>query len=85
MNYLKEQISYSTINLEFYQTISQEITAAYTVTWKDKFGDAMKTGWEGLITLVVALLYIWPILIAAGLIVIYLKLFRRKPVPYKQA
>ena len=84
MNYLKEQISYSTINLEFYQTISQEVAAAYTITWKDKFGDAMKTGWEGLITIIVALVYIWPILVAAGLIVIYLKFFRRKPMPFKQ-
>ncbi len=84
MNYLKEQISYSTINLEFYQTISQEVAAADTITWKDKFGDAMKTGWEGLITIIVALVYIWPILVAAGLIVIYLKFFRRKPMPFKQ-
>ncbi len=84
MNYLKEQISYSTINLEFYQTISQEVAAADTITWKDKFGDAMKTGWEGLITIIVALVYIWPILVAAGLIVVYLKFFRRKPMPFKQ-
>lgn len=85
MNYLKEQISYSTINLEFYQTISQEVAAADTITWKDKLTDAMKTGWEGLITLVIALVYIWPILIVAAAIIIYIKFFRRKPVPYKQA
>lgn len=84
MNYLKEQISYSTINLEFYQTITQEVAAADTITWKDKFRDAMATGWEGMITIVIALVYIWPILLIAGLIVIYLKFFRRKAIPYKQ-
>jgi hypothetical protein len=85
MNYLKEQISYSTINLEFYQSISQEIVAADTITWGDKFTDAIKTGWEGLITIIIVLLYIWPIVIAAALVVIYLKFVRRKSLPYKQA
>ncbi len=85
MNYLKEQVSYSTINLEFYQTISQEVAAADTITWKDKFKDAMATGREGLITLVIALVYIWPVLIIAALIIIYLKFFKRRPLPYKQA
>jgi hypothetical protein len=44
----------------------------------------MKTGWEGLITIVIALVYIWPVLIAATLIIFYLKFFRKKPMPYKQ-
>ncbi|HEY9047168.1 MAG TPA: DUF4349 domain-containing protein [Ohtaekwangia sp.] len=78
INYLKEQVSYSTLELEFYQTISQEIASADTVTPRDRFIDALSTGWEGLVTIIVALAYLWPIYILAGIIIIYLKIVRKK-------
>ncbi|SKC85919.1 DUF4349 domain-containing protein [Ohtaekwangia koreensis] len=85
MNYLKEQVSYSTINLEFYQTVSEEISAADTIGMKDNFLDALKTGWQGLLTVILGITYIWPILLIAGLTIIYLKFIRKKqPVPYKE-
>ena len=65
INYLKDQVSYSTINLQFYQTIAQELRAEDEIAFKDNFTDAMSTGWKGVIGLALALTYIWP-LIAAG-------------------
>ncbi|HEY9007217.1 MAG TPA: DUF4349 domain-containing protein [Ohtaekwangia sp.] len=78
INYLKDQVSYSTIELEFYQTISQEITSADAVTLLDRLHNALGTGLEGLEVIVIALAYIWPILLAAGITVIYLRFIRRQ-------
>ncbi|WP_333820540.1 DUF4349 domain-containing protein [Ohtaekwangia sp.] len=78
INYLKDQVSYSTIELEFYQTISQEITSADAVTLLDRLHNALGTGLEGLEVIVIALAYIWPILLAAGITVIYLRFIRRR-------
>jgi hypothetical protein len=70
INYLKEQVSYSTINLEFYQTITQEVRASAEPRTKDKFTDALTAGWQGVVTIGIALTYIWPlILMGAGVLV----------------
>jgi len=61
INYLKEQVSYSTINLEFYQTITQELTVTQEVTRKEEFTTALSTGWNGVVSVGIALTYLWPI------------------------
>jgi hypothetical protein len=63
---LKEQVSYSTIDLEFYQTITQELQAADEKTAKDKFSEALASGWQGVVAIGVALTYIWPLLLIAA-------------------
>jgi hypothetical protein len=70
INYLKEQVSYSTINLEFYQTITQEVRTKVEPGVKDKFKDGLTTGWQGIVTIGIALAHIWPlILMGAGVLV----------------
>jgi hypothetical protein len=64
INYLREQVSYSTIELEFYQTVTQEVRAAAEETVRDKFAEALDTGWEGVVAIGIALTYIWPLLLA---------------------
>jgi len=61
LNYLKDQVSYSTINLEFYQTITQEIATADTETRGDQFVKALVSGWEGVISVLILFAYIWPL------------------------
>lgn len=62
INYLKEQVSYSTINLEFYQTITQKIAEMETNSTGKEFKEALFAGWNGLVSFAVMLAYIWPLL-----------------------
>ena len=68
LNYLKDQVSYSTINLEFYQTIEQEVAAADTETRGDQFVAALSAGWNGIVSVMILLAYIWPVLLMGALI-----------------
>lgn len=69
MNYLKSQVSYSTINLEFYQKITEKVaSAADQETTPGKFAKALETGWATVVTVLIALTYLWPLFILAGII-----------------
>jgi hypothetical protein len=78
INYLKDQVRYSTINLEFYQTITQNLKAATGPTMKDKFLDGLTTGWNGVVGLALVITYLWPLLILAITVLIYFKARKRK-------
>jgi hypothetical protein len=75
INYLKDQVSYSTINLEFYQTIKQEVAAVEEPGFIRKAGDALGVGWSGVTDITIGLLHIWPLLLlsVAGIYFIYRK------------
>lgn len=76
INYLKDQVRYSSINLEFYQTITERI-AQHEEPMSDKFADALRTGLNGLLTILVGIVIIWPLLLIGGIIMTYLA-FRKK-------
>jgi hypothetical protein len=78
INFLKDQVAYSTINLEFYQPIDEVIIADENGL-PAKMGKALNTGFEGIQLFLVAILYIWPIIVIALGIVMFLK-FRKKTV-----
>jgi hypothetical protein len=79
INFLKDQVAYSTINLEFYQPLNEVIIAEENNSLTAKMGDALNTGFEGVLLFVVAILYVWPVIIIALSIVMFLK-FRKKSV-----
>jgi DNA repair exonuclease SbcCD ATPase subunit len=74
INFLKDQVSYSTINLEFYQTISQEIKASSGPGIGEKFGAALAAGWNGLVNMAIAVTYLWPLIIVAAGAMTFLRL-----------
>jgi hypothetical protein len=78
INSLKDQVAYSTINLEFYQTITQELKAE--PTWAEKFVEGLNTGLTGILNLVVVLAYLWPLMIVGGVIAVAVKYIRKKKV-----
>ena len=67
INYLKDEVRYSTVNLEIYQKVEQTIAENNTSTFND-MREALASGWHGLIAVVTAILYLWPmvILVAVG-------------------
>jgi Domain of unknown function (DUF4349) len=79
INYLKEQVSYSTINLEFYQTITQQIAQEDSGSSGNDFKEALSAGWNGIVGFALVLAYIWPLLVA-GMITGTVYWFKRRRV-----
>jgi hypothetical protein len=75
MNFLRDQVRYSTINLEFYQTVSQQVAVVNGPGLITKFATAFATGFGGAVELLIALTYLWPLLIV---ILISFLVWRRK-------
>jgi hypothetical protein len=63
LNYLKDQVTYSTIQLEIYQTIAQQVAAVESESFQDKAGEAVAAGWTAITNICIALLYLWPALL----------------------
>ncbi|MGA9638122.1 DUF4349 domain-containing protein [Flavobacterium sp.] len=64
LNYLKKQISLSTITIEFYKPIAQESGA--TESYGTKIWNAIKSGFNSFSGFFIALISIWPFLILFG-------------------
>src|SRR5690606_18392921 len=64
INYLKGKVSYSTIDLEFYQTINEQIASIETDSVVDNFKKALSAGWEGVVWFLIAITYIWPLIVS---------------------
>lgn len=77
INYLKDQVSYSTINLEFYQTITQKIAEVETDSTGDNFKEALTAGWSGIVKFFLVITYIWP-LIVMGIVTGVFYWFRKR-------
>ncbi len=75
MNFLHDQVRYSTINLEFYQTVSQQVAVAPGPGFSNKFVTAFRAGFTGAVELLIGLTYLWPVLLV---ILISFLVWRRK-------
>lgn len=76
VNYLREQVRYSTLKLELYQHIVPTVAIEETPGWGEQFYDAFSTGLQGVAKLFLGLVYIWPLLMIvaiAAAIVMFLK------------
>lgn len=69
LKYLQNRVSLSTLNIEFYKSISE---SGVTVSYGNKMWNAVKSGFNGLSIFFLGLLHVWPfilILILAFLLV----------------
>ncbi len=71
MKYLKDRISFSTLTVTYYQ----KTTSAFRFT--SKFGQALKTGWDGFLWFLIGLTHLW-IFILIGLMTVYLIIRQRR-------
>ena len=66
INYLHDQVRYSTINLEFYQTVSQEVAqVSARPNFGERFATAIASGLAGALEIIIGLTYLWPLFIIA--------------------
>lgn len=81
LNSLKNRVSLSTITVEIYQTVNyQRPPQVYTKSVFSEMKDALKNGWNGILSIFILLLNLWPILfmIIIALSVVYIIKWRKR-------
>lgn len=77
LKYIQNKVSMSTINLEFYKTLEHK--AGATVSFGTKFVNAIKSGFNGILSFFIWLIEVWPfIVILVALIYFVKRRFKRK-------
>jgi DNA repair exonuclease SbcCD ATPase subunit len=73
---LRDQVQQSTLNLTMYQNYNN--IAARHEGFGSRLGNALSGGWQGLLTVVVGLIYAWPLLLAMGMVLFFVLRSRKK-------
>jgi hypothetical protein len=78
--YLDHSSAYSTINLRFYQVLNEALQEDETPGFAQRLRDAIRDGWSGLSSFLLALISVWPFCLAAGLVAAWVrKRIKRAP------
>ncbi|WP_378178074.1 DUF4349 domain-containing protein [Aquimarina sp. SS2-1] len=78
LSYISNKVSYSTIQLDLYETVVPKDTPKeYVKSFTDKATDGLFFGWNLLQHLFLVLFYIWPLLFFGVLVYIYFKWLRK--------
>ncbi len=79
LNYLTNKVSYSTIQVDLYETVDYiETPESYTRTFLSKTKDGFSFGWKLIESIVLGVIYIWPlVLIGVVLFFVVRRRFRR--------
>lgn len=67
LKYLQNQVSMSTISLRFYE-LTEEVQAE--ATFGSRVSNALESGWDGLVSFFLGVLYLWPFVLI-GLLTFY--------------
>ena len=78
LNYLKNRISLSTINLEIYQEVPYTPDRGQRTTFWTRLKQSAVNGWTIVVNMVLGLVTIWPLVLIGGLLIWQRKWLRRK-------
>lgn len=76
LNYLKDQVTYSTVNLDLHQDF--EYIPSDEPGFFGRIGHAFGNGWKGFLSLLIGLVYVWPLWLILGIVSYVLLRFLRK-------
>ncbi|MDY8134512.1 DUF4349 domain-containing protein [Aquimarina sp. 2201CG5-10] len=78
LNYLSNKVSYSTIQLDMYETvIPKKQPEKYEPKYVDKATKGLSFGWSFIENASLLLFYIWPLLLLGIIVLIYFKFIRK--------
>jgi hypothetical protein len=63
--YLSKQVSFSTINLSFYEELPYSVETRQRKGFGQQLSDALSWGWQGFLVFIVGLISVWPFLLLA--------------------
>ncbi|PQV49584.1 uncharacterized protein DUF4349 [Jejuia pallidilutea] len=75
LKYLQDKVSLSTINIEFYKLTSE---APVTTSYGTKMWNAVKGGFNGISVFFLGILYVWPLIVIAGIAIFLLRRWIKK-------
>lgn len=75
LKYLKNKVSLSTINIEFYKLTAE---SGITVSYGAKMWNAIKSGFNGISLFFLGLLHIWPFILIVMLLLFFIKRWIKK-------
>lgn len=75
LQYLQNQVSMSTVNIEFYKITAE---TGVTQSYGQKIKNALQGGWNGISVFFIAILYLWPIAVIVIIVGIFLRIFLKK-------
>lgn len=77
LRYMQNQVSLSTITIEFYKTVAEE--SGVTISYGAKVWNAIKSGFYGISSFFLGLLEVWPFIILAIVLIYFIrKRFKKK-------
>ena len=75
LKYLQSQVSMSTIALRFYK---EDVAVQAQASFGSKIVNALKGGWNGVLTFFIGMLYIWPFLLITALVFYLVKRYLKR-------
>jgi hypothetical protein len=73
IRFLKNQVSFSTLDISFYKNIAYQGDSFWT-----RLGDSFRSGWDNLLLFIVGIVHLWPFLILIGFGIFGFRRFRNK-------
>src|SRR5688572_16966251 len=80
INYINQQVSYSTINLQIYENSARQTGDQNFLI---RMLNALRNGWDLLLSFIVGMLYFWPFLLILALIIFAVRTFMKKHPPVR--
>lgn len=71
LNYLNNQVSFSTLTISFYKTSLKKDN------YSDKFSDGFKNGWSNLVLFIIDIVTIWPFILLTIAVIIIIQKIRK--------
>lgn len=75
LEYLQSQVSYSTLNINFYKSVKE---SGITTSYGQKVGNALKSGWYGISAFFLGILTIWPLVLGGIIAVFFVRRWLKK-------
>lgn len=75
LQYLENKVSLSTVTIEFYKITAK---TGVTQSYGQKIVNALQGGWNGISVFFLGVLYLWPLIIVAVIVVIILRKFLKR-------
>lgn len=75
LQYLQNQVSMSSVRIEFYKTTAE---SGITQSYGQKMKNALQGGWNGISVFFLGLLYLWPLFLVLIIVVISLRAYLKR-------
>jgi hypothetical protein len=80
VKYLESQVSFSTINLNFYKVLDAHYTPPSGPGFFSRIWSGLVKGWENILDIIIGLVYLWPLW---AIIFIVILIIRRKKISFR--